>query len=313
MEKVEKYCKNLELLQLIKDEGIVLKDSSGEDYVIYSMNSVKGTGFVEIQHVRTGATLDVGKQSILKWYNNRMDSPFLKKQQTMTFNSKWLDDCVGVKGKVYKRWKKLQEKVLIFNPMDQFNSNPEDYVEPDWLVYSKFAAWVLSQDNWENMQIRGDLLLGKKVFDIDSIVFATYSEGKNKTKMEIKTKEEELDQILWAGKQLEDLPEIKETEIPLHHYITYVGFVDNTVLYVGSGVRGRQKHLKRGSHSKYLTLLQDHNVEVKHRVVFNSPEKVLSLAEETRLIRELKPLLNTVDSLWKYSEETLITTINSLL
>lgn len=313
MGKVEKYCKNLELLQLIKDEGISLKDSSGEDYMIYSMNSVKGTGFVEIQHVRTGATLDVGKQSILKWYNNRVDSPFLKKQQTITFNSKWLDDCVGVKGKVYKRWKKLQEKILIFNPMEQFNNSPEDYVEPDWLVYSKFAAWVLAQDNWENMQIRGDLLLGKKVFDIDSIVFATYSEGKNKTNMEIKTKQEELKQIRWAGKQLEQISNINESEIPLHHYITYIGFAGDVVLYVGSGVRGREKHLKRGSHSKYLTLLQDHSVEVNHKVVFNSPEKVLSLAEETRLIRELKPLLNTVDSLWKYSEEVLTTTINNLI
>lgn len=81
----------------------------------------------------------------------------------------------------------------------------------------------------------------------------------------------------------------------MHTHIIYYTLYNNTIIYIGSGLAGRQKHVISGTSHVYdlnrLHFLEPNSVEVHILKGFTSQEETLE--EEKKLILEFKPRYNS--------------------
>lgn len=76
-------------------------------------------------------------------------------------------------------------------------------------------------------------------------------------------------------------------------YLVYAAYVDNTLVYIGSGLEGRQNHCTSGcSHVIELNHSQGQGKEVRVEVLRDELSKGVSLVIERELIKKFLPDFN---------------------
>ena len=73
----------------------------------------------------------------------------------------------------YQAWKHMIERCYSAKLQEQYPTYRGCTVSNDWLVFSKFKAWMEKQD-WEGKDLDKDILIeGNKVYSADTCVFVT--------------------------------------------------------------------------------------------------------------------------------------------
>lgn len=76
-------------------------------------------------------------------------------------------------------------------------------------------------------------------------------------------------------------------------YLVYAAYVDNTLVYIGSGLEGRQNHCTSGcSHVVELNHSQGQGKEIRVEVLRDELSRGVSLVVERELIKKFLPAYN---------------------
>lgn len=294
-------------LFVTKEEVVDLK---GNKHIVVSLDCEK-KNHIKIKNVLSEEERVISKQAFMNWYHNGKIKAN-RSDELYTFRSLWKDDCRNKKTLQYARWLKLKEKILLYTSIADFNKDPFAYVEPDWLVFSKFEKWLTSYKGWENLQIRGEVVLGKKIFDIDSVILAKYQKQRIKISSE-RIERDELRAIKATAKWLKSVYQYDKDTIPVKDKIVYAISINDIVVYIGSGSLYRPNaHLLGNSHVDNLNILVSQGHELKYHIVYHSNEEVFARKEETDLIKHLRPIFNTVGVGYTYSNITIDNFISGL-
>lgn len=300
---------NVGILKSICVDKEVFYNTKGQPCQVISLVD-DNSNYIMVKFINSGIEKRITKQCALTWYRNGEVAPTSEKRKI--FNSYWMDDCKNKDVVTYARWLKLKEKVLIHTGISNFNDDPHSYIEPDWLVYSKFHKWLTSQVAWESLQIRGEMVLGKKVFDIDSVVMARYNRKPKKISSE-SIERSEMKQLLGTKKWLQSATKYHLDTISDSDKIVYVLSYKDVVLYIGSGNKSRPNaHLSGNSHNKIINDLIFRGVDISCDIVYHTDEEIFARKEELDLIKSVKPLLNYAGIGRAYSDkvtETFLATI----
>lgn len=294
---------NVGLLREVFETKEEVFDLKGNRYIIIALECEKPNHIV-IKNVASGEERLLSKQAFVNWYNNGKVKAD-RTRELRIFRSQWHDDCRDKTKIQYSKWIKLREKLLIHNTITDFNADPHSYIEPDWLVFSKFEKWLTSYKGWENLQIRGEIVLGKKIFDIDSVILAKYQERKIKISSE-SIERDELKIIKATAKWLKGVYKYDKETICATDKIVYAISVGGIVVYIGSGSLYRPcNHLLGNSHVEKLNYLVSKGIKLEYHIVYHTDEEVFARKEEADLIKQLKPIFNTIGVGYKYSNLTI--------
>lgn len=80
---------------------------------------------------------------------------------------------------------------------------------------------------------------------------------------------------------------------PVNEYLVYAAYVDDELVYIGSGIKGRQNHCLSGfSHVVELNYAQGQGKQLRTEVLTDELSKGVSLVIERELIKKLLPIYN---------------------
>lgn len=108
---------------------------------------------------------------------NNADYVVQKKEMIGHINGKPKQKLVWI-CPMYKTWKEMIRRCYSVKFQERYPTYRGCTVSGDWLIFSKFRAWMEGQD-WENKQLDKDLLLeGNKVYSPETCVFVTQTVNK---------------------------------------------------------------------------------------------------------------------------------------
>lgn len=75
----------------------------------------------------------------------------------------------------YRTWKEMLRRCYSAEYQDKYPTYKGCSVSEEWLLFSRFRAWMVTQD-WEGMQLDKDILFeGNKVYSEEKCVFVTHA------------------------------------------------------------------------------------------------------------------------------------------
>lgn len=281
-----------------------IKDhKENREYVIWSLKSSHVAKCV-VKYLDDSSETEMYKSTILSNFYKHVGDYSNDMDVKGAFRSIFIDDSPKgedkhpIYKKIYKRWITLKSKIKIHNNQIDFIQNPTDYIDENWLRYSTFKEWLLSIEGWEFLQVRGEVILGKKIYDPDTCCYNS-AYLKDKTELTQNPLETVASSYIQRTDKIfclvhpDNFIQISEDEISENDYVVYMAYHNGMVMYVGSGKKDRPKHLNSGSsHNELLNQLKFKVKNIQYKVIFKTANRKESLDKEKEIIDLTRPLCN---------------------
>lgn len=314
---------NVNIIRELAANSTKIKDhKENREYVIWSLKSSHVAKCV-IKYLDDSSEKEMYKSTILSNFYRHVGDYSETLDLNKEFRAIFIDDSPRgedkhpIYKKVYKRWVTLRSKVRVHNNQIDFIQNPTDYIDENWLRYSSFKQWLLSVDGWEFLQVRGEVLLGKKIYDPDTCCYkSTYTGNQQDVEQgqleTLATSYIQKSDKIFCLVHPDNFLEISEDNILEDEYVVYMAHHKGMVMYVGSGKKDRPRHLNSGSsHNELLNQLKFKVQNIQYKVIFKTQSRQESLEKEKEIIELTRPLCNK--SLNGCSNKELASQITKLL
>lgn len=294
---MESNVKNV-IRELASKSVKIMDHKERRPYVIYSLDTLNKNK-VLVKYLDDKSEKEVYRSTVLSNFYRQNES----RDSTSTINKElrrlFKDDSRSFDSdeRVYKKWIKLKEKLRIYNNIRDFLDNPTDYIDENWLRYSTFNAWLTSQEHWEHLQIRGGVVLGKKIYDPDTCVYTKSAPIEKEDTVLVKN-ETAISYIQGSNKiysllHPEEFPEVPQSEISENEYVVYLAYHKGLLIYIGSGLKSRCQHVNSGSsHNTLLNELKFRVGDIPTKIIYKASSKIDATKKEAELIEMCKPICN---------------------